>query len=477
MEGDTCAKTLAMAAFGQADLGHARRTKRLVQLGSAVMSAPDQPLPNQCKNAAQRKAAYRLLSNPAVDPHAIQHAYRQATLARCADYPVVLCVQDTTEIDLTTRKAMKGRGKLGGGTTQGLLQHSGMAVVPADDDQPLDSPATPIGILHQQWDQRSEPPKGETTRQLQQRRTDADVWQETTQAIAALGPTPTRLIHVGDRHMDIFRFLQCCVDVGHGYVARARFDRKVLDDDGQAVDSIWSRLESQPASEMREVTVHQQRTAKGEVRCAARQAKLAVRYAPVTLPPPTNDVRTKGDTPIECYAVLVQEVDPPEGTKPLEWMLLTSEPVTCEADAWRIVRYYRHRWIIEEWHRVLKEGCALEEGQFDDAKDIQRLAAIKAVVAMHLLQLRDLAETAGDDPQALQQMMPWEWIVAVAMLAKTVASELTPAKFQLTVAKRGGYLNRKSDPRPGWKVLWRGWNEIQFLVEGMQMSQQSCGYT
>ena len=477
MEGDMCPETLAFTAFGQADLGHARRTKRLVQLGAAVMSTPDQPLPNQCKNAADRKAAYRLLSNDEVDPHAIQLPYRKATLAECAAYPVVLSVQDTTEIDLTTRKAMKGRGKLGRGSTEGLLQHSAIAVVPADDDQPIDAPATPIGILHQQWDQRGEPPKGETTRELQQRRTNADVWQETTEAIAELGSAQTRLIHVGDRHSDIFRFMQCCLDVDHGYIARARYDRDVLDDQGQVIDKLWPMLELQQASKPRKVTVHQQRTPKGEVRCAAREAKLVVRYARVTIPTPANDIRTQDASPIECYAVLVREMDPPEGAEPLEWVLFTSEPVTCEAQAWQIVRYYRHRWVIEEWHRVLKEGCALEEGQFDDAMDIQRLAAIKAVAAMHLLQLRDLAERVGDNPQALQKVMPWEWIVAVAMLAKVAASDLTPAQFQLTVAKRGGYLNRKHDRRPGWKVLWRGWNEIQLLVEGMQMSEKSCGYT
>lgn len=477
MEGDTCATAAALSAFGQAELGHARRTQRLVRLGAAIMKAPHQPLPSQCPNAAERKAAYRLLSNPHVDPQAIQQPYRQATLARCADYPVVLCVQDTTEIDLTTRRAMKGRGPLGSGSTAGLLQHSTLAVVPADEDQPLDAPATPLGILDQQWQRRTEPPPGETLRQLQQRRTDADVWQEAAQAVAALGTTSARLIHVGDRHSDIFRFQQCCRALGQGYVVRARYDRQVLDDQGGQPESLWSRVQAAAASPARAVTVHQQRTARGQVRCPARVAKLVVREAGLTLAPPSHDLRTQGAAGLRCHAVLVQEVEPPPGAQPLEWMLLTSEPVRGVADAWRMVRYYRHRWIIEEWHRVLKEGCALEQGQFDDALDVQRLAAIKAVAAMRLLQLRELAEHAGADPSALQQLMPWPWIVAVAMLAKVAAAQLTPAQFHLTLAKRGGYLGRKSDRRPGWKVLWRGWNEVQLLVEGMQMSQKSCGYT
>lgn len=463
--------------------------------------APGESLPKLCGSWSDLKAAYRLLSSDAADPHAIQAGHRAGTLAACAEHPVVLCVQDTTELDLTSKAAMKGRGKLGGGSTQGLLQHTALAVVPAEDHQPLDgATGRLLGVLHQQWATRTQAPDDQTLRQLQARRTDADVWQETAEAVAELGATPARLIHVGDRHSDVFRFFDRCRSLNHSFVVRVRYDRALVDDDprsprtppAQAMGRLFETLDAQPEADSRTLTVHEQRTAKGQTRCAAREATLTIRMAAVTVRPPANDPRTAKVAPVQAHAVLVREsAEESEesegsgggdsgggGSGGLQWMLLTSETIATVEDAWRIVRYYRHRWLIEEWHRVLKEGCRVEAAQFDDAMDVQRLAAIKGIIAVRLLQLRDLAEAASDDPRSaaqLQRTVPRLWIQLVATLAHTSAADLTPKQFFLTIARRGGYLARKRDPRPGWKVLWRGWHDIHLMVQGAELLREKCG--
>ncbi len=222
-----------------------------------MMSSAGDSLPKQCGSWGDLKAAYRLLSNPQVQPAAIQMPHRKQTLSTCADHAVVLCVQDTTDLDLTTKTAMRGRGKLGGGTLRGLLQHTALALAPADDDQSLNGrPGRLLGILHQQWAARTEPPADETLRQLQQRRTDADVWLETANAVAQLGPTPTRLIHVGDRHSDIFRFMEGATQLGHGFVVRARYDRTLAGPDDQAIGQLFETLADQPEMDRQLLTVH-----------------------------------------------------------------------------------------------------------------------------------------------------------------------------------------------------------------------------
>jgi len=247
------------------------------------------------------------------------------------------------------------------------------------------------------------------------------------------------------------------------------------DEDAAMVRRLFETLEAQAESDPRSLTVHEQRTAKGETRCNARSTSLSLRFKSVTIQPPTNDPRTKDAAPVQASAVLVRECDPPEGCEPLQWRLLTSEPVETVDDAWRIVRYYRHRWMIEEWHRALKEGCQVEAAQFDDAMDVQRLAAIKGIIAARLLQLRDLADQAGDDASRLQAMVPMLWILVVAALAKLPAETLTPKQFFHGIAKRGGWLGRKHDRRPGWKVLWRGWKDLHMLVEGAELMRPRCG--
>jgi len=48
--------------------------------------------------------------------------------------------------------------------------------------------------------------------------------------------------------------------------------------------------------------------------------------------------------------VYLQELNPPAGDEPVDWMLLTSEPVTSLPEALVIVEHYRVRWTIEVFH-------------------------------------------------------------------------------------------------------------------------------
>jgi hypothetical protein len=175
------------------------------------------------------------------------------------------------------------------------------------------------------------------------------------------------------------------------------------------------------------------------------------------------------------WAVYLREENPPAGVEAVEWMLLTSLETACLEQARTIIGYYLCRWVIEEWHRCLKEGCRAEQSQLDDALDIQRLTGVLAIVAVRLLQVRDLAEgdgPAADSPAALQAVVPEMFVGIVAALAQSSPGRLTPRTFWRTVAQRGGYLGRKNDPRPGWKVLWRGWNDIVQMVRGAELYQE-----
>ena len=132
------------------------------------------------------------------------------------------------------------------------------------------------------------------------------------------------------------------------------------------------------------------------------------------------------------------------------------------------------RWIIEEWHRVEKEGCRLESTQLDDAEDIKRLAALTAVIAVRMLRLRDLAgldpsERRASDPKALREAVPKTWIAIVSHLAKVAPKKLTPKQFWITIAKQGGYIGRTRDGNPGWKTIWQGWYDIQWIVQGAEL--------
>jgi hypothetical protein len=110
----------------------------------------------------------------------------------------------------------------------------------------------------------------------------------------------------------------------------------------------------------------------------------------------------------------------------------------------------------------------------DDVEDLQRLAALMGIIAVRLVQLRDLADAdcpEANNPVALRQAVPPVWIKVVSRLGGVSQEALTPRDFLLTIARRGGYLGRKHDARPGWKVIWQGWYDIERMVEGVELMQ------
>ena len=424
-----------------------------------MVDAPSHSLPKQCRGWGDLKAAYRLLNHPQVRPEQLTAVHRECTRQQAQPRSVVLCVQDTTDLDYTCRTGVRGLGKLGDGGGRGFRQHTGLAV--SEDGKVL-------GILYQKWFLPCEPQAGETRRQRQARWSEPDVWGDIARGIG-VWPRPSRLIHVGDRHSDVFRFMSICRESGHGFLARAMHDRYLADG-----ERLWERLGRQPAAYVRTVAVGTQRTGGNQVKRAGREASVTVRYAPVVLPPPAHDPRTRKCDPIAAWAIYVLEEDPPPGEAPLEWMLLSSESVESNADAEGCLQWYCHRWKIEEWHRALKEGCRPERSQLDDVEDLQRLAALMGIIAVRLVQLRDLADAdcpEANNPVALQQAAPPVWIKVVSRLGGVPPEALTPRDFLLTIARRGGYLGRKHDARPGWKVIWQGWYDIERMVEGVELMQ------
>jgi hypothetical protein len=436
-----------------------------------MATTPQNALPKQYASWSDVKAAYRFLNNPKIAPEQIQATHRDVVSERCATYDRILVVQDGTELDFTKQQAKQGLGFTGGGIGHGLLQHSALAVG-------LDGEL--LGVLHQCWWCRQRTTPGETRRQRQARETEASLWANTIEAIGALNDD-TRLTHVMDRGSDSFETIDAARRVGVDFVLRAKHDRKLE----STSSTLWALMSAQRVCGHREIAVNRQPRRGSRPAVPARTACLAIRYAPIMVPPPTNDPRFKDSAPVGLWAVYALEESPSADVDAVEWMLLCTEPVKSAEDANARIEAYTHRWIIEEWHKVEKTGCRLEASQLRDADAIERLAALTAVVAVRMLQLRRMARASGaseplvtcakarDDEGArrLQATVPQEWLAVVAHLAKCPTAELTPALYWLTIAKQGGFIARRSDGWPGWQTLWCGWSRIHDMVRGLQLAR------
>jgi len=426
-----------------------------------------QSLPKQMESWDALKGAYRLLKSPRIMPEQMGSGHRALTFSRCQGHPVVLCVQDDTEIHGARMVAKKG------GKSDEIL-HSTLAVLP---DGNL------LGILDQRWFKRVKRKKGETRRERSRRWRETDVWSDAVVGVDALAErmagggsssdevsdSACRMIHVADRASDNLRFMHICLSVEHGFVIRAMHDRRV--EDGTA--KLWDHMASQTPAGTITARIGQQRNASGKIMRQKREAILTVRFASVQLEVPQNHVDKDKYEPLTVQVVYLREENPPAGVEAVDWMLLTSEAVMDFAAACVIVGYYQRRWLIEEWHRALKEGCRLEDSQVHEILTLRRLSAILSVIAVRLLQVRNLAQgKAKDAPKALQATVDSVWIEVVALLAEVETDELTPERFWKTVARKGGFIGRRSDGHPGWKVIWRGWHDISLMIQHAKLLQK-----
>ncbi|GHO57673.1 hypothetical protein [Ktedonobacter robiniae] len=98
------------------------------------------------------------------------------------------------------------------------------------------------------------------------------------------------------------------------------------------------------------------------------------------------------------WVIRVWEELAPKGEKPLEWVLLTSVPTTTLEQAWERVDWYRHCWLVEEYHQCLKSGCRIEERQLQTIDALMRLLGVLSPLAVRLLQVRAYAREAPQRP-------------------------------------------------------------------------------
>jgi hypothetical protein len=109
------------------------------------------------------------------------------------------------------------------------------------------------------------------------------------------------------------------------------------------------------------------------------------------------------EEPVWLNLVVVRELDPPEGVKPLQWVLLTDLPVETPEEIRFVVDCYSCRWRAEEFFRTTKDGMKLEQSRLDDAASTARLLFFITLKAMFLDTLRADAGLAAGAPPTDEQ--------------------------------------------------------------------------
>ena len=188
----------------------------------------------------------------------------------------------------------------------------------------------------------------------------------------------------------------------------------------------------------------------------------------------SDPLRDSGETEVPAHRpVLVREVKAPRGVEPLEWMLLTKEPVGTLEQATTVVGYYEKRWLIEEFHKAWKSGCRVEHRPLQSLGNLERMMVITSHVAVRLLQLRSSADELGEKSscEPILERDEWECLHAMAKPGKPIPKRPPTARWALeSIARLGGWQDTKRTGRIGWQTLWHGWDIFQNRFVGWRMA-------
>jgi len=391
-----------------------------------------------------------------VTHQAVLATHRERTLRLMGEHPgVVLTVHDTTQLDYTTRRSLRGLGQLAKGKHRGYLCHNTLAVDAATGEA--------IGLANQILHRRPRVARGETAKRRRERADrETRLWKAGSEAVGPAPPGRT-WVDVCDRGADVFEYLYHKHATGGLYVVRSKHDRNVGAghrgvEAGGGVCKLHAHARSLPDLGTAAVSVSARPAKPGVAARAAREAVVRVAAGPVTLPAPLGRAGDHGGEPLSCRVVHVKELDPPAGSpglpagspglpagspglpageKPLEWVLLTNVETETFGQAQERAGWYARRPVIEEYHKGQKTGCGVELPQLTDESRLQPVIALLSVVAVLLLNLRDAARDPGARQTPAADLAPAEYVAVLSGWRwRDPARATTAAEFLLAVARR-----------------------------------------
>lgn len=464
------------------NLGDKRLDNRAKLVVETLFSNPTASLPKACKGLGETMGAYRLFDHEDVTWEKILTPHWECTEQRAKARPVVLAVQDTTELDFNGQQ-IRGLGPLSYPAQRGMYLHATLMISPEREalgvvdawmytrelspDQLAKLPPAPV--TKKSVKRAAKLAKNATSATSETSETSACYVPTETACVTAqsmvkestrwiegydrvadmaerLAPT-TRVVYIADREGDILALMKRAQERGNpaDWLVRAQHDRKLHEG-----EKLWGSV---AATEALGVITFNLVAKKGE---KARTITQEIRVKAVML--------GRGGK-IAATCLIATEVGAPPDTEPVCWRLLTNRSATTLDQAIELIDWYRARWEIEIFFHALKNGCTVEKMQLDTIEKIQNALAMYMVVAWRIMYLMRMGRTCPDLPADLV-FEPDEIRVAYLLREKEPPKDRRPTINEVLrlVAQIGGFLARKGDGEPGVQTIWRGIQELRVAV-------------
>lgn len=434
--------------FKDLSLGDKRLTDRFLSTMKEFELRPDGCINRIFKDeAAARKATYRLFENDKFTTEKVLECHSLMTAERMRGHKVVLSIHDSSFFSYNTKPSIGGLGNIGGSLgngeeTRGFIGHYALGITEKGLPLGLQAVKTWSRAYESEWDKESER------------------WVECLEDAEKLYDESTQMVFIADREADQFQVLHDSHHRGHSFVIRSKHDRMVKGEDHYLS---WHMNKSRVLWDI-EIDIPK----------VKKRVDAQMKFGTITINDTNPQTKKKygkqGVRDLTLNVIEVKEKKKEKGRELLRWVLLTNLDVETKEDALKIINYYRLRWQIENYFKVLKDGCChVEHSSLRSFEKLDKYTACFSIIAWRLFWMKFMYHTDPEMPaKAILTDLEIE-VLKVRHPKKVNKNKLKLGEALKLIAMFGGYNNRKGDGPPGNITLWRGFlivrDRAQFYEE------------
>ena len=440
------------AELAEQDMGDKRLDKRAKIILENLSRDAALSIPNANKTWAETQAAYRFFDNDKVSFDSIMSGHKIETVKRIQKEPVVLVPQDTTFLNFATDDKSKNMGTLRVKNSNQQLLHASIAITPSRVN---------LGVIGANlWQREDKALKG--SKGVEEKK-ESERWLHHYEHACDLqeASPETTVVSIADREGDIHEWFQAAEEVSASrraaYVVRAKANRALYVDEERT--SLWEYMNAQKSQGKYCIEIPKRNGESGRI------ANVKIYSSEVEL-----TGKGKARRALFLHAVYVKETNPPQGEKGVEWMLLTDLPVEDVTGAKMIIDWYRCRWEIEMYFRVLKGACDIEKNRFRSESRMFNCIAVYMIIGwrLHAMTMESRRNPEGCCSVIFSDK-EWKILFRVTNKGSPLPCDTPSAKEMIRLlAGLGGFLGRKGDGEPGVKTIWQGYNKLLHYIDAAE---------
>ena len=444
---------------------------RLVYRGNKILGDLFSRSVHSIRQIAEDKAAvkgfYRFLQNDRVSEEEIVLNLSANCKAACQGKYVV-CIQDTTEINLSSHS---GRLKKDGyvGTTNannkkglGFLLHPSLVL---DAVECIPYGYADIKVWNRPREFKSKHEREYSSLPIEEK--ESYKWIEVSKNTkTALRDVVAGMVIVQDREGDIYEQFAVIPERGADLLIRARTNRLLKDK-----TKLFSCLSAYAAQGEYKLAVDAKKSRK------RRTARIEVRYKEVEIT--KTDSSSKGVTPcVKLWLIEAKEMGY-EGADKICWRLLTTVPVQSIEVAKMCIEWYSWRWMIEEVFKILKkEGYNIEASELEYASSVRKmcLMIMEVIIKLFLMRLAyaepevvlDAEVCFSENEQAFLEHQI-EHLEGRTEKQKNPYKAKDLKRYVWAIARMGGWKGYESKRHPGITTLCIGMKYFKVAFQGYKL--------